>query len=142
MTDDDTGGRRRGILRGVLRVAAWLLGAAGLAVIAWFMTSRPASVKTVRPERGEVVVEVFGTGTLESKVVVGVSSKIVGKVVDVLVDQGDVVTAGQTLARLESKDFKDAVGVDAAQRDQAQAELTKARADLDRERPLLAGGLV
>jgi pyruvate/2-oxoglutarate dehydrogenase complex dihydrolipoamide acyltransferase (E2) component len=35
---------------------------------------------------------------LESKVVVGVSSKIVGRIVDVLVDQGDTVAAGQTLA--------------------------------------------
>lgn len=105
MTDDET--RRRGfrILREALKIAAWFVGTAGLAGVAWFMTSRPAPVRTVRPERGEVVVEVFGTGTLESKVVVGVSSKIVGKVVDVLVDQGDTVTAGQTLARLEAKDF-------------------------------------
>jgi multidrug efflux pump subunit AcrA (membrane-fusion protein) len=49
-----------------------------------------------------LVVEVFGTGTLESKVVVGVSSKIIGKVVEVLVDQGDTMTAGQTLAQLEA----------------------------------------
>lgn len=142
MTDDDARGRRPKILRAFLRGAAWLFGVVGLAAATWFMTSRPVPVRTVRPERGQVVVEVFGTGTLESKVVVGVSSKIVGKVVEVLVDQGDVVTAGQTLARLESKDFKDAVGVAVAQRDQAQAELTKARVDLDRERPLLASGLV
>jgi HlyD family secretion protein len=100
------------------------------------------SVQTVRPQRGELVVEVFGTGTLESKVVAGVSAKIVGKVVEVLVDQGDSVTAGQTLARLEARDFKDAVGVAVAQRGQAQAELAKAKADLERQRPLLASGLI
>ncbi len=138
----DAGRGRPRILRRVLRIAVWFLGVAALAVVAWLMTSRPVPVKTVRLQRGELVVEVFGTGTLESKVVAGVSSKIVGKVVEVSVDQGDIVTAGQTLARLEAKDFRDAVGVAGAQRDQAQAELAKARADLERERPLLASGLV
>jgi multidrug efflux pump subunit AcrA (membrane-fusion protein) len=71
-----------------------------LAASAWLIASRPTPVKTVRPERGELVAEVFGTGTLESKVVVDVSSKIIGKVIEVLVDQGDTVTAGQILARL------------------------------------------
>jgi HlyD family secretion protein len=125
-----------------LKIAIWLLAGVALAVVAWLMTSRPVPVKAVLPQRGELVVEAFGTGTLESKVVVGVSAKIVGKVVDVLVDQGDMVTAGRTLARLEAKDFKDAVRVAVAQRDQAQAELAKARADLERQRPLLASGLI
>jgi len=126
----------------VLKIAAWVLVAIALATVAWIMVSRPVPVRTAAPRHGLLVVEVFGTGTLESKVVVGVSSKIVGKVVEVLVDQGDVVTHGQTLARLEAKDFEDAVRVAAAQRDQAAAELAKARADLERERSLLAGDLV
>jgi HlyD family secretion protein len=142
MTDDDAGTRGPAISRRALRIAAWCLLAAVLAAVAWFMASRPMPVQTVRPQRGELVVEVFGTGTLESKVVVGVSSKIVGKVVEVLLDQGDTVTAGQTLARLEARDFRDAVAVAVAQRGQAQAELAKARADLERERPLLASGLI
>ncbi|HEY5190000.1 MAG TPA: efflux RND transporter periplasmic adaptor subunit [Solirubrobacteraceae bacterium] len=142
MTDDNTRGREPMIPHGVLRIAVWFLGVVALAMVAWLMTSRPVPVKTVRPQRGELVVEVFGTGTLESKVVVGVSSKIVGKVVEVSVDQGDIVTAGRTLARLEAKDFRDAVGVAVAQRDQAQAELAKAKADVERERPLLANDSV
>lgn len=142
MTDDETRRRGAAIPRAVSRIAVWFLGAAVLAVVAWLMTSRPVPVKTVRPQRGELVVEAFGTGTLESKVVVGVSAKIVGKVVDVLVDQGDTVAAGQTLARLEAKDFQDAVRVAVAQRDQARAELAKAKADLERQRPLLESGLI
>jgi HlyD family secretion protein len=63
-------------------------------------------------------------------------------VVEVLVDQGDTVTAGQTLARLEARDFTNAVRVAVAQRNQAQAELAKARADVERERPLLASDSV
>jgi HlyD family secretion protein len=142
MTDDDTGRRMPAISGKALRVAAWCLFVAVLAAVAWFMASRPMPVQIVRPQRGELVVEVFGTGTLESKVMVGVSSKIVGKVVEVTVDQGDTVTANETLARLEARDFRNAVAVAEAQRGQAQAELAKARADLERERPLLAGGLI
>lgn len=126
----------------VVKTAVWVLLAVALAAVAWTMVSRPVAVRTVAPRRGLLVAEVFGTGTLESKVVVGVSAKIVGKVVEVLVDQGDAVTRGQTLARLEARDFEDAVRVAAAQRDQAEAELAKAKADLERERSLLADNLV
>jgi HlyD family secretion protein len=139
---DDIGRRRLRISRRVLGIAVWSLVAAALAAAAWFMISRPAPVKTLRPQRGALVVEVFGTGTLESKVVAGVSAKIVGKVVEVLVDQEDSVTAGQTLARLEARDFTNAVRVAVAQRNQAQAELAKAKADVERERPLLASDSV
>src|ERR1700693_1384708 len=140
--EDDRRERRSPMPRKVLRMAVWSLVAVVLAAVAWFMASRPMPVQTVRLQRGELVVEVFGTGTLESKVVAGVSAKIVGKVVEVLVDQGDTVTAGQTLARLEARDFTNAVRVAVAQRNQAQAELAKAKADVERERPLLASDSV
>ena len=142
MTDDGT---RRPWPRSshrLLKVAAWCFAVAVLAAGFWFMTTRPVHVRAARPQRGEIAAEVFGTGTLESKIVVGVSSKIVGKVIEVTVDQGDAVTAGQTLARLEARDFADAVRVALAQREQARAELVKAKADLQREEPLFASGLV
>ncbi|MHB8418346.1 MAG: efflux RND transporter periplasmic adaptor subunit [Myxococcales bacterium] len=113
-----------------------------MAATAWLVAARPTPVEAVRPVRGEVVTEVFGTGTLESKVMVGVSSKIIGKVVEVLVDQGDAVAAGQTLARLEARDFDDAVRVAAAQRGQAEALLAKAKVDVERERALLARDVI
>jgi HlyD family secretion protein len=124
------------------KLAGWFVAAAVLAAGTWLIISRPMPVKTVRPERGELVAEVFGTGTLESKVVVGVSSKIIGKVVEVLMDQGDAVTAGQTLARLEAKDFQDAVRVAAAQRHQAEATLAKAKVDFERLRALVPQSIV
>jgi HlyD family secretion protein len=130
------------ISRRTSKRAGWILAAAVLAAAAWLIISRPMSVKAVRPERGELVAEVFGTGTLESKVVVGVSAKIIGKVVEVLVDQGDTVTAGQTLARLEAKDFHDAVRVATAQLHQAEATLAKAKVDFERQRALVERKLV
>jgi len=102
----------------------------------------PRRVQAQRPRHEELLVEVFGTGTLESKVVTPVSAKIVGKVVDVMVDQGDSVTTGQLLARLENRDFEDAARVAAAQCDQARSELAKAAAEVQRRRSLMQRNLI
>lgn len=125
-----------------LRVAVWfLLAVVTAASVRWWLTA-PVAVEVIRLYRGPIVVEAFGTGTLEAKVVVGAGAKMVGKVVDVLVDQGATVTAGQCLARLESKDYEDAVGVAQAKLAQAAAELSKAEADLDRTRALFRDRIV
>jgi len=128
--------------RRTMRIAGWLLLGAAMAAIAWFVISRPLLVNAVRPERGELVVEVFGTGTLESKIVVGMSAKITGKVVEVRVDQGDSVTAGQLLALLENTDFENAARVAAAQCDQARADLAKAKAEAKRRRVLVERNVI
>ena len=139
---DATRSRGRWPWHRTLTVAGWLLLAATLGVIAWRIVSAPTTVKTVRPDRGELVAEVYGTGTLESKVMVSVSSKITGKVVAVSVDQGDMVTAGEALARLEATDFEDAVRDAAALREQAEAIVANAKVDLDRQRVLFAGEVI
>jgi len=118
----------------VLAVAVW-------AGVRWMLFS-PIPVTTVQLQRGELRQEVFGTGTLESKVVVGLSAKIIGKVVEVLVDQGDTVTNGQTLARLEARDFDDAVRAAEAALGQVQAELTKAQVDLKRDLDLVQSKVI
>jgi HlyD family secretion protein len=102
----------------------------------------PAGVMTVAAGRGLLAAEVFGTGTLESKVVVGISSKVVGKVTQVLVDQGDVVVPGQTMARLEAADYLDAVRVAEAQLHVTEAELAKASLDVKRIGALHEGRVV
>lgn len=66
--------------RKILKIALWLVLLTGSVAGVWFALSRPTVVQTARPERGELVSEIFGTGTLESKIVVAVSSKIIGKV--------------------------------------------------------------
>jgi HlyD family secretion protein len=125
-----------------VRILAVILVAGVLTFFGWSAMHSPIQVVTVRPTKGEIVNEIFGTGTLESKVVANVSSKIVGKVVQVNVDEGDSVSAGQCLARLESDDFANAVQLAATQREQAQAELEKAAADSVRQHSLLEKQLV
>jgi len=121
----------------VLKVSGALLVLCALVAGIWFLFNKPVAVQAQHPRRGELLAEVFGTGTLESKVLVGVSSKIVGKVVQVMVDQGDIVTTGQILARLENRDFEDAARAAAAQCDQARTELVKAKAETQRRRVLM-----
>lgn len=123
-------------------IVSWIaIGLVVIAVISWkLLLSIP--VVTIHPARGVLSEEVFGTGTLESKTVVGISSKIIGKVVEVLADQGDSVTAGQMLARLESKDYEDAVRVSEAALGQEQAQLAKAQLDLNRNRSLIKSSAI
>lgn len=82
----------------------------------------PPKVKAVRIERRDLTSEVYGNGTVEAKVVVGVSSKITGRIVELDADQGDTVKRGQLLAKLESQDFDE-------QRRQAEAGLLKTQAN-------------
>ncbi|MGE0453242.1 MAG: efflux RND transporter periplasmic adaptor subunit [Vicinamibacteria bacterium] len=134
----DSGSKTSGRLAAWGRTTAWLLLAVGVAALVRSWLLPPVPVEVVQPFRGLVLQEAFGTGTLEAKVVVGAGAKMVGKVVEVLADQGDTVAAGQCLARLESKDYEDAVRVAEAKETQAAAELAKAEADLERTRSLFS----
>ena len=148
MSDDTVNGeaeefRQRWPGRKVAVAAGWSVLVLAVLIAGWwqlFFSSTPVAV--VQPQRGELREEVFGTGTLESKVVVGLSAKMIGKVAEVLVDQGDTVITGQTLARLEAKDFEDAVRAAEASLVQAKAELAKAQVDLKRDRDLLQGKFI
>lgn len=97
----------------------------------------PPRVKVVKVEMRDLTAQVYGNGTVEAKVVVGVSSKITGRIVALYADQGDRVTRGQLLARLENDDVvqqqhQSEAGVErsASNRQVEQANLLKARANL------------
>ena len=76
--------RRRTLVTGLI----WAAVVVALLAVARWQWLRPSLVTTVQPQRGPLVAEVFGTGTLEAKVVVALSTKITGRVTEVLVDQG------------------------------------------------------
>jgi HlyD family secretion protein len=123
-------------------VISWSVVGILAAVFILWKLSLPVPVTIIHPPRGVLLAEVFGTGTLESKTVVGVGSKIVGKVVEVLVDQGDTVTVGQTMARLEANDYENAVRVSEAALGQEKAQLDKAKLDLNRNRSLITSNAI
>ncbi|NLC82292.1 MAG: biotin/lipoyl-binding protein, partial [Lentisphaerae bacterium] len=108
-------------IRGLKRVAV----VAVIAGAAVYLRLKPRPVEAHTVDRGELVVEVMGTGTLEARVKTTVSPRIQERLDAVLVDQGDPVHAGQLVARLDDTDIR-------AQIDVATASLAAARASVER----------
>ncbi len=104
------------IARGAALVGCLL----GLAAVALAFFLRPIPVTVARVSVRDLAPRVQGVGTVEAKLVVQVGAKITGRVIAVLVDQGDTVRPGQVLVRLEDTE-------QAAQVDQAQAAVLRAR---------------
>ncbi|HEY3392345.1 MAG TPA: efflux RND transporter periplasmic adaptor subunit [Lacipirellulaceae bacterium] len=115
-------GRLREWLKRLILVLL-LFGAVGLLYYRYVLA--PTTVVSHEIATGELVSEVMGTGTLEARIKVTVSTKIAGRITEVLVDQGDEVQAGQMLVRLDGEDFKRQVEVE-------QANVAAGKAALDR----------
>lgn len=82
--------------------------------------------------RGEIVADVMGTGTLEAHVKATVSSRISGRIHQVLVDQGDRVTQGQLLVHLDDEELQQQVAIAVANREAAEAAIDRLKADRKR----------
>lgn len=90
----------------------------------------PPKVTVVGIEKRDLAEQIYGNGTVEAKVVVGVSSKITGRIVELYADQGDQVKKGQLLATLENDDFRH-------QEQQSEAGLSRSAAALSVEQATL-----
>ena len=88
-----------------------------------------AAVQTTPVQRMDIKSTVSATGTIRPVDSVEVSSKITARIKSVLVQENDTVTAGQTIAILDGKDFE-------AQRDQARFEVTNRQAKYNRSKYL------
>jgi len=105
--------------------AKYLVILVALAGVVYWLRFRPVPVHGYRISKGEIVAEVMGTGTLESRMQTAVSSKISGRIVALLVDQGDRVEAGQVLVRLDDSELVQQVEI-------ARSALAAAKAAVDR----------
>jgi len=135
------------------RVRRWLwIGALALAVAGvGFAASRPKGkpgeekdkVKTAKAEVADVQVRVTEVGSVEPDVKVDVKSALSGKVVELLVREGDRVTRGQVLARVEP-DVNQARDLSQVKNAVSEAEisLNEAKATYQRNKDLLAQGLL
>ncbi|NJM46583.1 MAG: biotin/lipoyl-binding protein [Alkalinema sp. RU_4_3] len=110
-----------------LGILALLLGVgAGGAIL----VSRAAAPKddmaryTTEVKAEDVTLRVVGSGAIQPVKTVNVSPKSAGRVMELLVDQGDRVTQGQLLARMDSQDAVTEVA-------QARANLAAAQARLE-----------
>lgn len=84
-----------------------------------------AAVQTVPVTRMDLKSTVSATGTIRPVDSVEVSSKITARIKSVEVKENDYVTAGQTVATLDGKDYE-------AKRDQAQYKVTNTKSKYDR----------
>ncbi len=100
-------------------------------------------IKTAKAEVGDVQVRVTEVGSVEPDVKVDVKSVLSGKVVELLVREGDRVKRGQVLARVEPdvNQARDLAQVKNAVRE-AEIALSEAKATHERNKDLLAQGLL
>jgi len=92
----------------------------------------PVAVIPYEVQRGVIVLETMGTGTLEARLKATISPKISGRVARVLVDQGDRVSRGQPLVKLDDAELLQQVEIANASVAAAEAALDRLTADKDR----------
>lgn len=102
--------------------------------------ARPVRVITVEEQIGGETVTL--AGTVESQVQVDLGFRIGGRVTERLVNVGDVVTAGQVLARLDPADEENGLRAAEANLAAAEAQLVEADANLSRQRQLYDRGFL
>ncbi|MCC7382026.1 MAG: efflux RND transporter periplasmic adaptor subunit [Deltaproteobacteria bacterium] len=123
---------------GVARRSRWIVLLLGAALtVAWLRVWSAVAAESARVDRGTIIHEAFGRGTIESQREAAVGFDLVGRLSAVLVEEGARVTLGQELARLETSqaqaDLRWAqTGIDAA-----RASLQRLAAEEDRVRSLL-----
>ena len=93
----------------------------------------PVGVKRVN--RGDIFARHNGTSVLEADFEAPVVAKVEGDLVEILIEEGDTVKAGQVLARLDGERLKLAM-------ERAGAEYRRARKEYDRNQNLLELDLV
>ena len=128
-----------------------VFGAAG-----YFLWNRfkPPEVSLTTPSRGPAVDAVYATGLVEPSLEIRIAPRSAGRIVELLVDEGDAVRAGQLLARLEDSDLRASVAELESRATYAEAQfkrstelrrtslisldaLDRSRADLDAARATL-----
>ncbi len=102
-------------------------------------SDRGVEVRTEAIEQRDLVEIVTASGNIRARRTVDISSDVSARVAELLVDEGDDVSTGQTLLRLEPDQYQAALSRAEAQLAQSEAQeaqqranLTQARRDLDR----------
>lgn len=74
-----------------------------------------------------------GNGRIEADEI-AIATKFSGRVAEILADEGDMVAAGQVVARMDTRDLEAAMSRDEARLRQARRALDEARANVDQQR--------
>jgi len=95
----------------------------------------PIPVETSAPVRGDVYAMYTGTAPIEAYAEADVIAKVDGEVRELLVEEGDEVSKGQVLARLDGDRLK-------LELNESEAKLRKLQRDYERNIDLKAKGLI
>ena len=95
----------------------------------------PVPVETSKPVRGDVYAVYSGTAPIESFAEADVIAKVEGEVREILFEEGDEVTAGQVLARLDGDRLR-------LELNESRARLDKMKRDFERNQELREKGLL
>jgi HlyD family secretion protein len=117
------------------RKAALIAAAiAGALLLGWLVTTQgplaPAKVTLAKVEQGPLVASTFGIGTVEARRSYALGPTVASRVARVLVDQGDVVKAGQLLAELDPVDLEDRIASGNLAAERARSTVRAAEAQL------------
>ena len=114
-------------------IAAVILAACAFGGYTYYQSQQTAkqakAIETADVVRKDLRSTVSATGTISPVDSVEVSPKITARISQVLVKENDKVTAGQTVAMLDGKDYE-------AKRDQAQYKVTNTKVEYDRAQQL------
>jgi HlyD family secretion protein len=127
---------------------SFVIVALGLAVVAgvrfFYRLERPTvSYSTAEVKRGDLVVTISATGTVEPEEVVDVGAQVAGQIIKFgkdkngnTIDYGSVVEEGMVLAEIDGSLYADDVATATAQLHQANAQFDQAERDWSRAQKL------
>ncbi len=108
-----------------------LLFIAVLVAAVYWLKFSPVPVEKYQVMQGEIINKVMGTGTLDAKVKAIISSKISGLIENVMVDQGDKVSANQLVITLDDDQLKSQMKVAMANLETVESAVNKLMKDLE-----------
>ncbi len=130
---DRSATRRRRLSPWLILLLLLLLGAGG-AVLWWMKRPQAVVVRTIavqeRTSGGQKTL-LNASGYVTARRAATVSSKVTGKVIEVLVEEGMKVEVGQVLARIDSVNVEASLRLSEAQLESARQALKETRANLN-----------
>lgn len=121
------------------RATTTLLVLAGGGTALYFAVLRPQPVLAHTVGKGDVLAEVLGTGSIETRRTIDLGFEVTGRVVRLTADQGDSVKAGQELAAVDDETYRADLALVREELDLALAGVARLEAELARAEAVHAG---
>ncbi len=126
-------------LIGLILILVWIQGGFHSKVpggTTAFSDQKPSQVKTAKAAISRTEGEVTVSGTVASREIARVASRVQGYVIELNVDAGDRVNKGQVLLRLDAKEMVEREAQAKAGLESATADLVRTRNDFERYKVL------